>query len=163
MCGSVAVATLLLAGVAGWLRIRSRPAAVAVLLLLTGLAGAAAVLRPSAGTLAWLPALVAAVVGIMTLEFLVGRTGVIAPGTRASAAQPTRRGLLALGGVGAAVAALGGAGQALAARRATRNPFASWSDYWRHYAWLLAGVWVGVLLAIGIASLWIGPDLIDLI
>lgn len=51
----------------------------------------------------------------------------------------------------------------LAARRATRNPFAIWSDFWRHYAWLLAGIWFGVILAIGLATLWAGPDLIELI
>ncbi len=51
----------------------------------------------------------------------------------------------------------------LASRRATRNPFATWGDFWRHYSWLLIGIWVGVLMALAIASAWIGPELIDLI
>jgi hypothetical protein len=51
----------------------------------------------------------------------------------------------------------------LASRRATRNPFATWSDFWRHYSWMLFGIWVGVMMALAIASAWIGPDLIDLI
>lgn len=119
LIGSVAVATLLLAAAAGVLRMRSRPAAVAVLLLLTGLAGAAAVLRPSAGSTAWLPALVAAVVGVAALEFLAARTGVIAAPSHPGAGQPTRRGFLALGGAGATAAALGVSGQAVIARSTT--------------------------------------------
>ena len=51
----------------------------------------------------------------------------------------------------------------LAARRSTRNPFATWSDFWRHYSWMLFGIWVGVMMAIAIATAWIGPDLLDLI
>lgn len=51
----------------------------------------------------------------------------------------------------------------LASRRATRNPFATWGDYWRHYSWMLFGSWVGVMMAIAIASVWIGPDLLDLL
>jgi hypothetical protein len=37
---------------------------------------------------------------------------------------------------------------AWAARRAARSPVASWRDYWREYVWLLAGVWVGVAIAL---------------
>jgi hypothetical protein len=37
----------------------------------------------------------------------------------------------------------------LAARRATRQAVASWRDWWREYAWLLLGVWVGVVIALG--------------
>lgn len=51
----------------------------------------------------------------------------------------------------------------LASRRATRNPFATWGDFWRHYSWMLAGIWVGVMMAVAIATAWIGPDLLDLI
>lgn len=51
----------------------------------------------------------------------------------------------------------------LASRRATRNPFATWGDFWRHYSWMLFGIWVGVMMAIAIATAWIGPDLLDLI
>jgi len=51
----------------------------------------------------------------------------------------------------------------LASRRATRNPFATWGDFWRHYSWMLAGIWVGVLMGLAIATAWIGPELIDLL
>jgi hypothetical protein len=40
----------------------------------------------------------------------------------------------------------------LAARRATRSPVASWQDWWREYGWFLAGVWGGVLAALGILA-----------
>jgi hypothetical protein len=48
----------------------------------------------------------------------------------------------------------------LAARRATRNPMATWSDYWRHYAWLCAGVWVGAGAALAIAGLSVSRSLL---
>ncbi len=51
----------------------------------------------------------------------------------------------------------------LASRRATRNPMATWNDFWRHYAWMLFGIWIGVVLAMAIATAWIGPDLLDLL
>lgn len=51
----------------------------------------------------------------------------------------------------------------VASRRATRNPMATWGTYWRHYSWLLFGIWVGVALALAIASLRIGPELLDLL
>ncbi len=47
----------------------------------------------------------------------------------------------------------------LAARRATRNPMATWADYWRHYAWLCAGVWAGAAIALGAAALTISDSL----
>lgn len=118
LIGSVAVVTLLLAAVAGVLRLRSRIAATTVLLALTALAGAAAVLRPSTGSFAWLPALTAAVVGVLALELLVSRTGLLRPVEHASPGQPTRRGLIALGGVGVGAAALGAGGQTLIRRQA---------------------------------------------
>lgn len=40
---------------------------------------------------------------------------------------------------------------AVAARRATRSPVATWRDWWREYLWLLAGVWLGVV--VGLAGL----------
>lgn len=40
----------------------------------------------------------------------------------------------------------------LAARRSTRYPLATWHDFWRHYAWLCGGVWVGCWAALGIAA-----------
>jgi hypothetical protein len=48
----------------------------------------------------------------------------------------------------------------LAARRATRNPMATWSDYWRHYAWLCGGVWAGAAIALGVAALSISDSLL---
>lgn len=117
LIGSVSLVTLLLAAVAGILRPRSRVAASAVLLVLTGLAGAAAVLRPGTGATAWVPALTAAVVGLVTLELLASRTGILRTGSPPAPGQPTRRGLLALGGAGVGAAALGAGGQTLIGRR----------------------------------------------
>ena len=48
----------------------------------------------------------------------------------------------------------------LAARRATRNPMATWGDFGRHYAWMLAGVWLGALAALGVAALTISDSLL---
>ncbi|HUS43649.1 MAG TPA: hypothetical protein VMY16_13380 [Ilumatobacteraceae bacterium] len=48
----------------------------------------------------------------------------------------------------------------LAARRATRNPMATWSDFWRHYAWMCAGVWVGAGTALVVAALSISDSLV---
>ena len=47
----------------------------------------------------------------------------------------------------------------LASRRATRNPMATWSDYWRHYAWMCGGIWLGSCLALGIAAAVISDSL----
>ncbi|HSP28424.1 MAG TPA: hypothetical protein VLN74_07730 [Ilumatobacteraceae bacterium] len=47
----------------------------------------------------------------------------------------------------------------LAARRATRNPMATWADFWRHYAWMCAGVWTGAAIALGAAALSISDSL----
>jgi hypothetical protein len=48
----------------------------------------------------------------------------------------------------------------LAARRATRNPMATWTDFWRHYAWMCAGVWLGAAVALAVAALSISDSLI---
>lgn len=48
---------------------------------------------------------------------------------------------------------------AIAARRATRMPVASWRDYWREYIWLAAGVWLGVVVALGAVNLIFGRAL----
>jgi hypothetical protein len=37
-----------------------------------------------------------------------------------------------------------------AAKRATRRAVASWRDFWAEYAWMLVGVWGGVLAALGV-------------
>jgi hypothetical protein len=43
-----------------------------------------------------------------------------------------------------------------AARRATRRPAATWRDFWREFAWLAGGVWLGVVLALVAADLVLG-------
>jgi len=48
----------------------------------------------------------------------------------------------------------------LAARKATRNPMATWDDFVRHYSWLLAGVWLGALGALGVAAVTISDSLV---
>ena len=48
---------------------------------------------------------------------------------------------------------------AVAARRATRLPVASWRDYWREYAWLAVGVWLGVIAALVAVNLIFGRAL----
>ena len=47
----------------------------------------------------------------------------------------------------------------LAARRATRNPMATWVDLCRHYAWLCAGIWIGASAALIAAALTISDSL----
>jgi hypothetical protein len=47
-----------------------------------------------------------------------------------------------------------------AARIATRNPVASFADYWRAYRWLAIGVWVGALAALVGSSLILGRELL---
>ncbi len=47
----------------------------------------------------------------------------------------------------------------VASRRATRNPMATWSDFWRHYAWLCGGVWFGCAVALIVAGLSISDSL----
>lgn len=46
-----------------------------------------------------------------------------------------------------------------ASRRATRNPMAVWSDYWRHFAWLCGGIWLGCCIALGISAYVISDSL----
>lgn len=48
----------------------------------------------------------------------------------------------------------------LAARRATRNPVATWSDYWRHYAVLMGAVWIGVAAGLLVARAQLGDGLL---
>jgi hypothetical protein len=48
---------------------------------------------------------------------------------------------------------------AISARRATRLPAASWRDYWHEYVWLAAGVWLGVVVALGAVNLIVGRAL----
>jgi hypothetical protein len=48
----------------------------------------------------------------------------------------------------------------VAARIATRNPVASFPDFWRAYRWLAIGVWIGVLAALAGSSLILGRELL---
>ncbi|KRB45886.1 molybdopterin-dependent oxidoreductase [Terrabacter sp. Root181] len=76
--GSVLVGTLVLAAVAGLLARRRLPVAVGFIVLLTGLAGAAALLRPAARPLDALPAVAAMAVGVATLVWLARLAGAAA-------------------------------------------------------------------------------------
>ena len=49
---------------------------------------------------------------------------------------------------------------AAAARRTTRNPMADWPDFWRTYAWLAGGIWVGVVAALVVARYAVGEALV---
>jgi hypothetical protein len=49
---------------------------------------------------------------------------------------------------------------AVAARRTTRNPMASWGDFWRTYSWLAGGIWLGAAVALLIAKYSVGQALI---
>jgi hypothetical protein len=49
----------------------------------------------------------------------------------------------------------------LAARRSTRNPMATWGDFWRHYGWMLAGIWVGVTVGLAVATVRLGDGVVD--
>jgi len=49
----------------------------------------------------------------------------------------------------------------VASRRATRNPMATWIDFWRHYVAMLLGIWGGILLALIVASVRIGNGIGD--
>lgn len=48
----------------------------------------------------------------------------------------------------------------VASRRATRTPVASWRDFWREYAWLAGGVWLGVVGALVAVNLLLGRALV---
>lgn len=45
---------------------------------------------------------------------------------------------------------------AIAGQLATRTAVATWRDWWREYAMLAAGVWAGVIVALGIVALALG-------
>ena len=48
----------------------------------------------------------------------------------------------------------------IASRIATRNPMATFADFWRAYRWLAIGVWIGVLAALAGSSLILGRELL---
>jgi hypothetical protein len=47
----------------------------------------------------------------------------------------------------------------VAARRATRNPMADWSDYWKNFWWMAGGIWLGSIVAMAVARFGIGGQL----
>jgi hypothetical protein len=49
---------------------------------------------------------------------------------------------------------------AIAARRTTRNPMATWPDFWRTFGWLAGGIWVGATVALLIAKWSVGQALV---
>jgi hypothetical protein len=49
---------------------------------------------------------------------------------------------------------------AIAAHRTTRDPTATWSDFWRTYWWLAAGIWVGAVAALAVARFVVGDALV---
>lgn len=48
----------------------------------------------------------------------------------------------------------------VASRRATRNPMADWSQYWRHYVWAGAGILLGVVAALVVVGVVFGEALL---
>lgn len=114
LIGSVLAGTLVLAAVAGILA-RKRPAVgIGLTVFLVGLAGAAALTRPQVELLDVVPALVAAVLGPLSLWWLVRALGALEGPSTASDAEPgsSRRGfLIGSGGLLLGGAAAAGAGQ----------------------------------------------------
>jgi hypothetical protein len=113
-----------------------------------------------------LPAVLGAI-ALLTLEFTDGTaSGVIVLVTGICAAP----GLLAFGGplatssdrpIGIAISVvLWLAVGVVASRVATRNPVASFTDFWRAYRWLAVGVFAGSMAALGAASLVIDRSLL---
>jgi DMSO/TMAO reductase YedYZ molybdopterin-dependent catalytic subunit len=120
LVGSVLIAVLLLAGVAGVLAQRAFRYGAGLLVLLVGVALYAALTRPVVHPVDALPALVTAIVGVATLWLLVHldqRRGSTGPSAASSA--PSRRAvLLGIGGVAVVAAASGYAGRMIAHSRA---------------------------------------------
>lgn len=104
---------------------------------------------------------------IVALELFDGRasgwTGLVlgvcaAPGLLVVGAPFASTSIYPLG-VAISVALWLGVGVA-AARIATRNPVATWTDFWRAYRWLAIGVWVGAVAALIGSSLVLGRELL---
>ena len=110
LVGSVMLGALLLAALGGILARTRFALGAGVLVALVALAGLAAVLRPGAGALDAVPALVTAVAGVAALALLVRPDGV--PVVGGAGEGPTRRGvILTAGALTAAAAVMGGAGR----------------------------------------------------
>lgn len=117
LVGSVLAVVLALAAVAG---ILARRRVVLGALLLTALATVAAVLallRPTAGVVDLLPALVAGLVGVAALRWLTGLDGQGPEGSSNGADGPSRRGVLAAGGIAVGAIVTGGLGRWVASYR----------------------------------------------
>ncbi len=109
LIGSVVAGTLVLAGVAGILARRRFPLGAALLVVLTALAGAAALARPTATITDAIPAVVAAIVGVLTLA-LIFRTRTASAEAK-TGPRLSRRGILGMAAVAVAVGVIGGAGE----------------------------------------------------
>ena len=48
----------------------------------------------------------------------------------------------------------------IAARRATRSPMATWSDYWRQYTSFFTGISLGAIGALIVATIVLGESLV---
>lgn len=81
-----------------------------------------------------------------------------APGLLAVGAPFSSSDLYPIGIAGSAVLWL--AVGFIASRRATRNPMARWSDFWRDYAFMAAGICLGAGIALGVARIVLGEALI---
>ncbi len=123
LIGSVMVVTLLVAAAAGLVARRFRSAGLAILIGLVALAGIGGVMRPAAGTFAFVPALVTAAVGIIAASWLWrladGMEGdanadeEIALGTPRSKGPDRRAFVLGAAGTGAVAATAGAVGQSV--------------------------------------------------
>lgn len=114
LVGSVLLGTLLLAALAGVLTRRRPGAGAGLLLVLVTVAGAAAVARPAAGPVDALPALAAAVVGLVALLWLahaLSMDGATPPSTLQGTGAQRRAVLIGAGLVAAAAVVMGSAGQ----------------------------------------------------
>ncbi len=133
LIGSVMAGVLVLAAVAGLLARRRFALGAALLVVMVGVAGFAAMNRPAAELLDIVPSIATAIAGVAALWWLVrahqrSSKPVLNSATNAddpdatgatAAPRPSRRGILVAGGVLAAAAALmGGAGRWITRRRA---------------------------------------------
>lgn len=110
------------------------------------------------------------VLGLLSLLLLRGHTSLVrgiggfltavlaAPGLLVAGA-PLRSGRSVYLGAVVGSAVLWMVVGAIASRRATRVPAASWRDFWREYAWLAFGVWIGVVAALVSVDLVFGRAL----
>lgn len=110
------------------------------------------------------------VLGVLSLLLLRGHTSLVRGIAGFLTAVLAAPGLLVVGaplrsGGGVYLGAVVGSGVLwmivglIASRRATRAPAASWRDFWREYAWLAFGVWLGVVAALAAVDLVFGRAL----